>query len=186
MIWRDFVSFDKDTLYRFYQSGNSTATYSSDGSHAIFPNGTMMRYGTVYSEQDRLVILEDDALNTITDLNSTIIEELANMKNIDILYLGWCEGRAAKPYPLCSHAYAITRASARHLVKYFEPCGRALDEMLVMFMKNGWISHRRVNRYSYHKNVKEEYKSLRDKTEGIFRQHKVTMGSINGHRRRRR
>eukprot|EP01031_Cornospumella_fuschlensis_P027706 gene27706-33465_t len=185
MIWRDFMSFDKDTLYRFHQSGNSTTTYSKDGSHVIFSNGTRMRYGTVYSDRDILVILEDDALNTITDLNTTIVEELANMKNIDILYLGWCDGRAARPFPLCSHAYAITRMAARRLVKYFEPCGRALDEMLVMFMKNGWITHRRVNRYSYQKNVKEEYKGLRDKTEGIFRQHKVAMGSINGHRKRK-
>ena len=43
--------------------------------------------------------------------------------------------------PLCAHAYAITRRAARKLVRLVEPCGAALDEQLVVFGKNGWVTY---------------------------------------------
>jgi hypothetical protein len=65
-----------------------------------------------------MVILEDDVDVAIVhkDLNTTLAEELGNM-GADLLFLGWCEGRLARPVPLCAHAYAVTRKGARKLIQ---------------------------------------------------------------------
>lgn len=69
---------------------------------------------------DVLVILEDDVDVAIvySELNTTLSEEIGDMgSHTDLLFLGWCEGRLARPVPLCAHAYAVTRKGARKLVK---------------------------------------------------------------------
>jgi hypothetical protein len=142
----------------------------------------MVKHGTLYKPDDIIVIFEDDAMNSIKDLNSTIIEELSQMKGIDILFLGWCEGRAAAPVPLCAHAYALTRSGAEKLIDKIEPCGRAVDEQFVIIAKNNWIKYRRAFPHSYKNNQRPDFNSYGDKTFGIFRQNKYLMGSINGHR----
>lgn len=69
-------------------------------------------------ESDILVVLEDDVDVAIqyNDLNSTLAEELGSI-GVDLLFLGWCEGRLARPVPLCAHAYAVTRRGARKLIQ---------------------------------------------------------------------
>ena len=64
------------------------------------------------------MVLEDDADVAIhyKDLNQTLAEELGSI-GVDLLFLGWCEGRLARPVPLCTHAYAVTRKGARKLIQ---------------------------------------------------------------------
>jgi hypothetical protein len=180
-IWREFQFFDSILDYRFNHLPEKYALTSEDGIYHIDINGTKYKNGIRIYDEDIIIIFEDDAISAIDDLNNTIIEELHDMKNIDILYLGWCEGRTARPVPLCMHAYAITRNAARKLVKYLEPCGRAIDEQLVILVKNNWISYRRAHPYSY-KKMRSDYNPYGDKTNGIFRQCKNQCGSINHHR----
>lgn len=141
-IWLEFIYFDPDVI-EAYEKGlvkgifTSSTWTSTSAVFSVSENGTYYKDGVPYTEDDIIVIFEDDADIAIVeqDLNSTLFEELSQI-NADILYLGWCEGRLAKPVPLCAHAYAITRRGARQAVKYFEPCGLAVDLQLVRIVKN--------------------------------------------------
>ena len=79
-------------------------------------NGTLYKNGVPFLDDDILIVFEDDADIAIKDLENTLREELG-MMTTDILYLGWCSGRLARPVPLCMHAYAVTRRGARKMVK---------------------------------------------------------------------
>lgn len=174
-IWRDFIYFDEEALYNssliINELGESFLASSSD--HRV-------KNGIPFRDDDILVIFEDDAESTIVDTNTTLLEELSDMK-VDLLYLGWCEGRLARPVPLCTQAYAVTRRGARKLVDFYEPCGRGIDEQMVKFAKNGWITYRSAHGYSYNKNRKPNFPQPGDKTFGIFHQRKKLIPSINGH-----
>lgn len=183
-IWRDFLYFDPEVLARVDENSTEPAV-SSDKVFVAYPNGTLVKNGTPMLPDDVLVVFEDDAFSCVNDTATTLIEELSQMKGVDILYLGWCEGRTARPVPLCSHAYAITRSGAKVLAKYLEPCGRAVDEQFVILVKNNWLRYRRAFQHSY-RALRPDYNPWGDKTFGIFRQKKSTLGSINGHRRYRR
>jgi hypothetical protein len=177
-IWRDFVFFDEDVLLQANQTKQTSQ--SKNGVFVDYGNGTRTKDHTLFKDEDILVVFEDDASSCISDTHDTIVEELRDMKGVNILYLGWCEGRAARPVPLCSHAYAITRTAARKLVYYLEPCGRSVDEQFVILAKNNWLSYRRAHPYSY-KNMRPDYNGHGDKTQGIFRQCKADCGSMLGH-----
>lgn len=181
-IWIDFIFFDNDVLHALSKSevkGSyaSTSWSSSSGTFSAFENGTLLRNGIPFLEDDIIVIFEDDADIAVIDINTTIAEELSSMTT-DILYLGWCDGRAARPVPLCAHAYALTRRGARRAVQYFEPCGLALDEQLVIMGKNKWLSYRTAHSWSYKNKFKPNYPKDRF-TFGMF--HQKRMGSFNGH-----
>jgi len=187
-IFREFAYFDPILLakLRKIQNDSSLAAlnqplHSKNGLYAAYPNGTLIKNNQPFLDGDILAIFEDDAEGAVMDLNVTMIEEFSAM-NVDILFLGWCEGRTARPVPLCAHAYALTRQAARKLVQYLEPCGRALDEQFVILAKNNLLSYRRAFGHSY-KNLNEKYRNMYgEKTYGIFHQNKA-LGSINGHRR---
>ena len=187
-IFREFSYFDPILLTKLRKVQNDSALveanqplHSKNGLYVAYPNGTLIKNNQLFLEDDIIAIFEDDAEGAVTELNTTLIEEHSAM-NVDLLYLGWCEGRTARPVPLCTHAYALTRRGARKLVQYIEPCGRALDEQFVILAKNNLISWRRVFGHSY-KNLNEKYKGLYgEKTYGMFHQNKA-LGSINGHRR---
>jgi hypothetical protein len=180
-IWKDFAYFPPRLIAKYNATKEYTA--SKDGMYVIHANSTMEKDGTLFSAEDILVVFEDDALSVVNDLSTTIAEELGQMNMVDLLFLGWCEGRAARPFPLCAHAYAITRASAIKLLHYYEPCGRAVDEQFVIMLKNGWLQHRRAFPHSY--KVLKAGAGGGDRTSGIFRQAKGNMGSINAPRRKK-
>lgn len=184
-IWRDFAYFDPILEHKYAialaRGGLKHDLVSRDGVYMIAVNGSKYKNNELFRNEDILALFEDDAVSAIDGLNTTLQEEFSDMK-VDILFLGWCEGRAAKPVPLCLHAYAITRFAAAKLVHYIEPCGRAVDEQIVMLAKNNWLSYRRAHGFSYAK-LKENYSNHGDKTQGIFRQCKRTCGSFNNHRR---
>jgi hypothetical protein len=127
-------------------------------------------------DKDILVIFEDDAEIAVEDISHVLAAELSDMRS-DLLYLGWCEGRLAKPVPLCTHAYAVTRVGAKKLINLLEPCGAALDEQFVMMAKNNWISYRTTDGSGGHHRVKLNGTMSKDK--GLFYQKRL--GSLNGH-----
>lgn len=97
-IWRDFVHFDPELVWRYEMLKNTTAkdsappnltTISSeDGNYMIsVTNGTFYKYNQPFRDEDIIAIFEDDADNTIVDLATTLIEEFAVMQT-DVLYLG--------------------------------------------------------------------------------------------------
>ena len=185
-IFREFSYFDPVILSQIsYVEGEKLPKWnqtiaSSDGVYVAYENGTLYKNNQPFLPDDILTIFEDDAESAINELNTTIIEEFSQM-NVDLLFLGWCDGRMARPVPLCAHSFAVTRRGAGKLVKYLEPCGRALDEQFVMFAKNNFITYRKAFGHSY-KALNEKYKNLHgEKTYGIFHQNKA-LGSINGHR----
>lgn len=108
--------------------------------------------------------------------------------SMDVVYLGWCEGRLAKPAPVCLHAYAITRFAARKLVHYIEPCGEAVDLQFATLIKNGWLRFRRANAWSYAPDqIRHDFSEAGNgggfKDFGIFRQCKSNCGSFMNHRK---
>jgi len=187
-IWLDFIYFDPDVLkvyndkgynkFKHNQSYTSTWYSSNSGKYMVNANGTLYKNDIIVSEDDIIIIFEDDADIAIIDFNTTIVEELSTM-DTDILYLGWCEGRNAKPIPLCSHAYALTRRGARKVIEHYEPCGLAIDEQFVIMARNKWLTYRPAHSWSYKDRFNSNYPVAHDKTFGIFHQKKL--GTLNGH-----
>ncbi len=134
------------------------------------------RYEYPPQDKDILVIFEDDAEISVEVISPVLAAELSHMRT-DLLYLGWCEGRLAKPVPLCTHAYAVTRVGATKLINLLEPCGAALDEQFVVMAKNNWISYRITDGSGAHHRVRLNGTMSKDK--GLFYQKRL--GSLNGH-----
>ncbi len=96
-IWKEFIYFDTELIYRFNQSKTNPLNHSSspdfkltslDGNYVIYPhNNTYYKHGQLFGERDILVVFEDDAESAIMDTNTTVVEELSQM-NTDILFLG--------------------------------------------------------------------------------------------------
>lgn len=182
-IWSDFVFFDHDILAQAsaHEDGMFKSTTSTSTSNLFtYENRTFYKNGIPFLESDILVIFEDDADIAVVDIEETMRDELASMST-DMLYLGWCNGRLARPVPLCTHAYALTRKGCRKLIKYFEPCGLALDEQFVIMGKNNWITYRVAHPWNYKDRYNSRYSHSHshDGTHGIFHQKKL--GSLNGH-----
>ena len=138
----------------------------------------LYKNGIPFRDDDILVIFEDDVQIAVKDISTTLREELNDMKDIDVLFLGWCEGRTARPIPLCAHAYAITRKGAKQFLKHFEPCGHAYDWQLVIMIRNKWLTHRTARPFSYQNNYLPGFGN--GATRGMFQQDK-DLGSLNGH-----
>ena len=184
-IWLDFVYFDHDVLEKsvkkevrgMYENSASESGYQN-GTFVAAENGSLYKNGSPYRNENIIVIFEDDADIAVVDLEEALRDEF-NTMTTDLLFLGWCVGRAAKPVPLCTHAYALTLEGARKAIKYIEPCGRALDEQFVIIAKNKWITYREAHHSSYKNKFNSNYPKQNDGTFGIFHQKK--MGSFNGH-----
>jgi hypothetical protein len=139
----------------------------------------LYKNGIPFKDDDIMVMLEDDVVVAIKDVQGTLKEEFQDMQGTDLLYLGWCEGRLARPIPLCSHAYAVTRRGARKIVKHFEPCGLAYDWQFVTMIRNKWLTYRQAHKFSYENNYKPNFGNAF--TRGIIQQ-MTDAGSFNGHR----
>ena len=148
-IWMDFVFFDHDVILAVQRKEvkgmyHSTSWSSRAGAFSAAENGSLYKNGLPFLDEDILVIFEDDADIASSDINATLYAELSHM-NTDLLYLGHCEERSGNFGPLCSHAYAVTRAGCRKLKEHMRPCGLALDEQFAMMAKEKHITHRVVN-----------------------------------------
>ena len=182
-IWLDFVYFDPYVLEKS-NTNSVIGLYENDesgyikGTFVAYQNGSLYKNHSPFKDENIIVIFEDDADIAVTDLHDALHDELSNMTT-DLLFLGWCVGRAAKPVPLCAHAYALTLEGARKAIKYIEPCGLALDEQIVILAKNNWLTYREAFPSSYKNKFNLNYPKGGDGTHGIFHQKK--MGSFNGH-----
>ena len=183
-IWADFIYFDPDVAAKsltgiegdLYE--NKESPYVK-GTYVAAENGSLYKHGSLYRDNNIIVIFEDDADIAVTDLHQALHEELSNM-NTDLLYLGWCLGRLAKPVPLCTVAYALTLEGARKVMEHIELCGGAVDEQFVIMAKNNWITYRPAHSINYVKKLNSNYhKKQHDSTHGIF--HMKHIGSFNGH-----
>ena len=182
-IWLDFVYFDNELLGKLERKeikglqGIENLGYLED-TFAAAENGTLYKHGSLYRDDNIIIIFEDDADIAVVNIREALLEELTNMTT-DLLFLGWCRGRFANPVPLCAHAYAMTLAGARKAIKYIEPCGLALDEQFVIMGKNHWLTYRTAHTYNYENKFNSDYPKHPDSTVGIF--HQKHMGSLNGH-----
>jgi len=183
-IWIEFSYFDHDVLKEKTNNRTdlkeySSTDFSSVSNHFTYSaaNGTLLKDGIPFLDDDIMVIFEDDIEIAVHNHSVILQEELSTM-DVDLLFLGWCDGRLARPVPLCAHAYAITRRASHKLIRHFEPCGKALDEQFVIMGKNKWITYRTAQRWRFDKFLKEGW--THGKTKGIFQQLK-TLGSLNGH-----
>lgn len=136
------------------------------------------KFGKDVSDQDILVMLEDDAVITITDVKEVLLREFSSMTT-DHIFLGWCYGR--RFMPMCTHAYAITRAAATRLVKEFDVCQtHAIDGQLRQLSEKGVFTWRKPLPDSL-KNLKPGFEDNPHYfTRGIFIQ-KNGMVSFNHH-----
>jgi len=141
----------------------------------------LYKNGIPFRDDDILVVLEDDVDASVENVSSSLIAEFNDMTNVDFVYLGWCPGgKGSYGLPLCSHAYAVTRAGARSIIKHFEPCGAAYDWQLVKMLRNRWLRYRKARDANFKELQLKKFQKIFSR--GIFVQDD-TMGSFNGNER---
>lgn len=88
------------------------------------------------------------------------------------------------PQPLTTHAYAVTRAGVRKLMKYYEPCGASVDLQFAIMNHQNHFTYRRAHNSSYLQSYisgKPIVNGRCGDTLGMFIQNKKTLGTLNGH-----
>ena len=148
-VWMDFIYFDHDVLEAvkrkevkgFY---NSTAWTSTGGTFSASETGVLRKNNLLFTEDDIIVIIEDEALVSVRNVGEIMRNEFSNMTT-DLLVLGWRDTRPTHDLLASSFAYALTRRGARIAMKYFDPCGHNLDLQLSTMARHGRLSHRSLN-----------------------------------------
>lgn len=123
-------------------------------------------------------MLEDDAVVVVHNVHQVLLKELSAMAT-DHIFLGWCYGR--RYMPMCTHAYAITRAAAAKIVRQFDICyPHAIDAQLRQLSESGLFTWRKPAAESY-KDLKPGFEDNPHYfTRGIFIQ-KNGLVSFNHH-----
>lgn len=161
-ILLEFLFFDHDVLHartRLKPEYDQSTTYSSvSGIFHAFENGTLYKNGILFQEEDILIVLEDtiDTANLFKH-NVSLQQELQHLQN-DILRFGWCSSEGITPDNTmststnlvnqekthhrrwCMYAYAITRAGARKLSKYYDTCGKPFDVQIELLVHAGLLT----------------------------------------------
>lgn len=124
----DFIHFDREILVKSHEYPNesfkSTNWFKDSGKYLYeYKDGKYYREGVVQTDDDILVVFEDDAILTKRNTSQLLYKELSNM-NSDLVRLGWC---GEPTDPMCTVSYAITRRGAKKLVENYDPCGAAID-----------------------------------------------------------
>lgn len=126
-IWSDFMFFDPGVIRKSIRQPNIdvAAYFGPIGNfNHIYPVDYQYKRGQYYrdekllSEDDILVVFEDDAVISVTNITAVLDLEFRHMSH-DIVYLGWCRDEV---HPYCSHAYAATRRGVRKLMKNIDLC----------------------------------------------------------------
>lgn len=149
----DFVYIDSEVLEKskqepngYFKSKDEFELKSDTYYNFEYRNGKYYRNGNLLSDEDILIVFEDDAYVSKRNITELLYHEFSNM-NVDLLKLGWTQSINT---PLCTHAYAVTRHGAKQFVRYFDPCGPSADWFMIKLMKHRWITWR-VNRFMYNK-----------------------------------
>ena len=132
----------------------------------------------IANDRDVLIVFEDDSVITTKNVTASLEMEISNMTT-DFKFLGWCFGNSDGEFPLCTHAYAITRRGVRNIIAGFDTCSELpIDGQLKSMTLSGV--------YRWAKASPESYKDMRagfsdtDLTHGIFQQKKKFV-SFNYH-----
>ncbi len=180
-VWHDFQFFDDDVLGELRRGSikpgdlYSSTDYSSHaGSYQAYSNGTLLRNGVPFKDEDILVVMEDISEVAIVNGSTVLIDELSKM-NTDIVFLGWCDGASPNHTPSCIFAYALTRKAARFLVQTFEPCSLSIEELFARACKNDRPADRLTWRlaHSWSYSFNDKYPRHGDKTTGLFHKHRI-------------
>lgn len=80
----------------------------------------------VKSNYSKVVIFEDDACKS-SETSVNIMNNCLKTMTTDVLFLGWCHHTDLYKMPLCTHAYALTKAACMMLLAEVDQCGPAID-----------------------------------------------------------
>jgi len=130
-------------------------------------------------ETDVLVVFEDDAVAAVKDVHKALQTELSDMSH-DLLFLGWCYGR--RNMPMCTHAYALTRAAAKKMLAEWDSCNtHSIDGQWRGMVQQGLFTWRKAKQETYLNDLREGFEDNPHYfTRGIFVQKKATV-SFNHH-----
>jgi hypothetical protein len=127
-----------------------------------------------------ILVFEDDAVIAVENVTSSLETELQSM-DTDLLFLGWCYGRNPRHMPMCTHAYALTRAGAKKMIDSWDICSAAaIDGQWKHLSRDGVFTWKKANPLSYAK-LRAGFEDNPDYfTRGIFIQ-KNGLVSFNHH-----
>jgi hypothetical protein len=133
----------------------------------------------VATDDDVIVIFEDDAVIAVKDVKMALEKELGHMEN-DLVFLGWCYGR--RYMPMCTHAYAVTRRGLRKMAIKWDTCSTfSIDGQWRGLAQNNIFSWRKAKDDSYITQLRAGFEDNPNYfTRGIFIQ-KNGLVSFNHH-----
>jgi len=176
LIWKDFSYFDDDydkffAYLKFVQTKNKplkTKKWNNTLDTFSYLNNTKIKNDVPFDGNDILIVFEDDAEVAVRNFHELLINELSFIRGNSFLFLGHCDYKITKPIPICTHAYAITRDTAKILSRHFDSCGLPVDIQIAIMCKNNRISCTKVNMKSV-KHI-EKYPRKKDKSWGYIHQ----------------
>ena len=128
----------------------------------------------IASDSDVLVVFEDDVAITVKNLTRSLEQELSPLiMTSDYNLLGWCyEDENKNTMPLCTHAYAVTRAGVKKIISAYSICSsNGIDVDLRIMAWNRVFSWQKARPESYSDRF-EEFANFTGVTRGIFVQKK--------------
>jgi hypothetical protein len=127
-----------------------------------------------------IIIFEDDAVIAVQNVSWSLEVELLSM-DTDLLFFGWCYGRNPRHMPMCTHAYALTRAGAKKMIENWDICSAAaIDGQWKALTRDGIFSWKKAQASSYAKLRAGFEDNPHYFTRGIFIQKNVIV-SFNHH-----
>ena len=136
--------------------------------------GRLGSHKSTASDSDVLVVFEDDVAITVKNITRSLEQELSpgNMKS-DFNFLGWCDfWENQDTMPLCTHAYAITRAGVKKILAAWDICSPdAIDVDLIKLGSMGVFSWQKARKESYSDRL-EAFVNFNRLHPGIFVQNK--------------
>ena len=101
----------------------------------------------VASDRDVLIVFEDDAVIAVKNVNASLELEISSM-SADLKFLGWCYGR--RGMPMCTHAYALTRAGVRKMLAHWDSCSQSsIDGQWKSISGDGHLTWEKASAESY-------------------------------------
>lgn len=177
LLWKDFSYFDDDhdkffAYLKLVQTKNKplkTKKWDNTLDTYSYFNNTKIKNGVPFDGNDILIVFEDDAEVAVLNIRELLMDELnQRMKGNSLLFLGYCDYKITKPMPICTHAYAITRNTAKILTQHYDSCGLPIDIQIAIMCKNNRISCTKVNMKGVRHNNK--YPRKGDKSRGYIHQ----------------
>lgn len=165
-IWLEFSYFDHDTneaRFRFKPEYTTSTSYSSvSGTFQALENGTLIRNGRQFLDNDLMIIFEDGVVPDPKFNLTLLMKDIQNAEPFDIMSLMNCSqprlqalsiasnvhsSKAVKQTIVDSHgttmcmaAYVITRKAAKTLSRLIDICGKRIEHQLAAFAVEDFIT----------------------------------------------